>query len=172
MCSTWTVCASAGYTLCSGRTSVHLCTASLQNLAVQQDILFLSRCSSGMILLTLYSMVWDWRVSRVGPMLLYWPKLLYPCYSLLYFSVSLLSVYRLVLWGWGLWTDRVYTTLSQPCTAWLFNNNNNYYCMLIYVYIFFLQISLPVLLLYTICNIPEFRGQRKTYALSVSNGIL
>ena len=27
----------AGYTRCSGRTSVHLCTASLQNLAVQQD---------------------------------------------------------------------------------------------------------------------------------------
>ena len=26
-----------GYTRCSGRTSVHLCTASLQNLAVQQD---------------------------------------------------------------------------------------------------------------------------------------
>ena len=37
-CSTWTVCASAGYTpRCSGRTSAHLCTASLQNLAVEQD---------------------------------------------------------------------------------------------------------------------------------------
>ena len=35
---TWTVCASAGYTRCSGRTSVHLCTASLQNLAVRQDL--------------------------------------------------------------------------------------------------------------------------------------
>ena len=32
-----TVCASAGYTRCSGRTSVHLCTALLQNLTVQQD---------------------------------------------------------------------------------------------------------------------------------------
>ena len=30
------------------------------------------------------------------------------------FSSSLLSVYRLVLWGWGLWTDRVYITLSIP----------------------------------------------------------
>ena len=40
-------------------------------------------------------------------------------------SLSFLSVYRLVLWGWGLWTDRVYITLSQPCTADLFNNNNN-----------------------------------------------
>ena len=37
-----------------------------------------------------------------------------------YFSLSLLSVNRLVLWGWGLRTDRVYITLSQPCTADLF----------------------------------------------------
>ena len=37
-----TICASAGYTMCSGRTSVHLCTASLQNLAVQQDFYPLS----------------------------------------------------------------------------------------------------------------------------------
>ena len=29
--------------------------------------------------------LWDWRVSRAGPMLLYWPKLLYPFYSLLLF---------------------------------------------------------------------------------------
>ena len=36
------------------------------------------------------------------------------------FSFSLLSVYRLVLWGWGLRTDRMYITLSQPCTADLF----------------------------------------------------
>ena len=33
-----TVCASAGYTRCSRGTSVHLCTVSLQNLAVQQDL--------------------------------------------------------------------------------------------------------------------------------------
>ena len=34
----------------------------------------------------------------------------------------------LLLWGWGLRTDRVHITLSQPCTANLFfNNNNNYY---------------------------------------------
>ena len=55
-------------------------------------------------------------------MLLYWPKLLYPDYIIVFysFSFSLLSVYRLVLWGWGLRTDRVYITLSQPCTADLF----------------------------------------------------
>ena len=36
------------------------------------------------------------------------------------FSLSFLPVYRLVLCGWGLRTDRVYITLSQPCTADLF----------------------------------------------------
>ena len=39
------------------------------------------------------------------------------------FSLSLLSVYRLVLWGWGLRTDRVYKLyiiFSQPHTADLF----------------------------------------------------
>ena len=34
-----------------------------------------------------------------------------------YYSLSLLPIYRLVLRGWGLRTDRVYITLSQPCTA-------------------------------------------------------
>ena len=80
--------------------------------------LFPSRCPSGPILLTLYSMLWAFCVSRAGPMLFYWPKMLYPYYSLLYyFSLFILPVYTLVLWGWGLWTDRVYITLSQPCTA-------------------------------------------------------
>ena len=37
-----------------------------------------------------------------------------------YFSLSLFPVYRLVLRGWGLRTDLVYITLSQPCTADLF----------------------------------------------------
>ena len=46
-------------------------------------LLFPSRCPSGTILLTPYSMEWDWLVSRAGPMLLYWPKLLCPYYSLL-----------------------------------------------------------------------------------------
>ena len=40
-------------------------------------------CFSGTILLTPYSIVWDWRVSREGSMLLYWPKLLYSYNSLL-----------------------------------------------------------------------------------------
>ena len=83
-------------------------------------VLFPSRCPCGMILLTPYSMVWDWRVSRARPMLFYWPKMLYRFYNLLLFFPSLLSVYRLVSWGWGLRTDRVYITLSRPCTADLF----------------------------------------------------
>ena len=37
-----------------------------------------------------------------------------------YFSLSLLPIYRLALWGWGLRTDGVYITLSQPFTADLF----------------------------------------------------
>ena len=37
-----------------------------------------------------------------------------------YFFLSLLPVYWLVLWGWGLRTNRVYIPLSQPCTADLF----------------------------------------------------
>ena len=39
---------------------------------------------------------------------------------LLLFSLSLSSFYGLVLWGWGLRTDRVLTALSQPCIAGLF----------------------------------------------------
>ena len=73
---------------------------------------------SGTILLTPYSMVLDWRVSRAFFQSIFIglscsiPTIVF--YS---FSLSLLSVNRLVLWGWGLRTDRVYITLSQPCTA-------------------------------------------------------
>ena len=36
-------------------------------------------------------------------------------FSPILFSLSLLSFYGLVLWGWGLRTDRVLIALSQPC---------------------------------------------------------
>ena len=59
--------------------------------------LFPSQCPSGTILLALYSMVWDRLVSRAGPMLFYWPKLLYPyCIVFYYFLLSLLPVNRSV----------------------------------------------------------------------------
>ena len=51
-------------------------------------ILYPSQCPSGTILLTPYSIVWDGRVSGAGPMLSYWPKLLYPYDSLLFFPFS------------------------------------------------------------------------------------
>ena len=82
-------------------------------------LLFPSQYLSGTIWLTPYLMVWDWRVSRTGAMPFCWPS----C-SLLFclqpFSLSLLFLYRLVVWGWGLRTDRVSISLSRPCIADLF----------------------------------------------------
>ena len=74
---------------------------------------------SGTIWLTPYSMVWNWWVSRAGPMPFCWPScsLLF-CLQL--FSLSLLFFYRLVVWGCGLRTDRVPISLSRPCIANLF----------------------------------------------------
>ena len=82
-------------------------------------LLFPSQSLSGMIWLTPYLMVWDWRVSRAGPMPLCWPScsLLF-CLQL--FSLYLLFLYRLVVWGRGLRTDRVPISLSRPCIANLF----------------------------------------------------
>ena len=88
-------------------------------------LLFVSRCPSGTILLTPFSMVWDWLVSRAGPMLLYWPKLLYPYYSLLLFSpLFFLSI------GWycgaGVFELIRCTSLSiSLALPTFFNNNNN-----------------------------------------------
>ena len=112
-------------------------------------LLFHSYCPSGTILLTPHSMVWDWRVSRAGPMFFCCPRLLYPYYNLLLFfpfssfcllvviglrsldwflSLSLLSVYI----GWycaagviGLiGCISLSLSLALPTT---FNNNNYYY---------------------------------------------
>ena len=69
-------------------------------------LLFPCQYLCGTILVTPYSMLWDRRVSRAGPMPFYWPSCsLTLC--LLLFSLSLLSFYGMVLWGWGLRTDRV-----------------------------------------------------------------
>ena len=71
------------------------------------------------ILVTPYPIVFDWWVSRPGPMFFYWPSCSLP-FCLLLFSLSLLSLYGLVLWGWGLRSDRILIVLSQPCIANLF----------------------------------------------------
>ena len=83
-------------------------------------LLFTSQCPSGTILLTTYSMVWDWRVPRAGQCFFIGLSCSIQTIVFYYFSLSLLPVHRLVLWGWGLRTDRVYITLFQPCTADLF----------------------------------------------------
>ena len=80
------------------------------------------------LMMTPYSMVWNWRVSRSGPMPFQWPSCSLPlCLPL--FSFSLFSFYELVLWGWGLQTNRVLIALSKPWNAYLLcnttNNNNN-----------------------------------------------
>ena len=95
----------------------HLCVTSLQNLAVPQ--VFYSLFSISVDDLG-GSMVWDWRVSRAGPMPFYWPSCSLPFYLLL-FSHSLLSFFGLVFWGWGLRTDRVLIPLFQPCITNLFS---------------------------------------------------
>ena len=55
----------------------------------------------GMIMLIMYSMVWDWSVSKAGPMLIYLPKLLYPYLSYIFLFLFFLSI------GWY-------------CGAWIF----------------------------------------------------
>ena len=83
-------------------------------------LLFLSRCQSGTILQTPYSMVWDCGFQEQGRCFFIGLSCSIPTIVFYYFSLYLLHVYRLVLWGSGLRTDRVYITLSHPCTADLF----------------------------------------------------
>ena len=83
-------------------------------------LLFPSRCLSGTILLTPYSMVWAEWFQEQGQCCFIGLSCSIPAIVIYSLSLSLLSVYRLVLWGLGVRTDRVYITLSQPCTADLF----------------------------------------------------
>ena len=59
-----------------------------------------SRCPSGTILLTPYSVVCYWRVSRAGPRFFIGLSCSVPTIVFYSFSLSPVSVYRLVLWGW------------------------------------------------------------------------
>ena len=89
------------------------------------ELLFSFRCPSGTILLTPFSMVYDWRVSTAGPMLLYWPKLLYPYYSLL-LSFPF-STFLSIGWycGAGVFGLIGCISLSQSLALLTFFNNNN-----------------------------------------------
>ena len=86
-------------------------------------LLFPSQYLSGMIWLTPYLMVFDWQVSRAGPMPFCWPSCsLVFCLQL--FSLFLLFLHRLVVWGWvfGLIGCQYPSpSLSLPI---FFNNNN------------------------------------------------
>ena len=74
---------------------------------------FLYYC--GTILLTLYSIVWDWWVLRARPGFFIGLS----CCSLVF--PPLFSFYGLIdMWGWGLRTDKVLIALSRPCIADLF----------------------------------------------------
>ena len=86
---------------------MHLLAAEPRSTA---GLLFPSRYLSRTILVTLCSTVLDWRVSRVGPIPFCWPSCSFP-FCLLLFFPSLLSFYGLVLWGWGLTTNRVLIVL-------------------------------------------------------------
>ena len=72
---------------------------------------------SGTIWLTPYSMVWDRRVS--SPTSFCWLSCSH-IFCLQLFSLSLLFLYRLVVWGCGLRTDKVSISLSWPCIANIF----------------------------------------------------
>ena len=81
-------------------------------------LLFPCQYLCGTILVTPYSMVWGWRVSRARSMPFYWRSCSLT-FCLLLFSVCL-SFYVLVLWGWSLWTDWVLIALSKPFITNLF----------------------------------------------------
>ena len=67
--------------------------------------LFQYQCPCLTILLTQYSMVWTGWFQEQGQCFFIDLNAL-SLFVFNYFLISLHSVYRLVLWGWGLWTDR------------------------------------------------------------------
>ena len=87
-----------------------------------------SQRPAGTILLTPYSMVWDWRVSRAGPMLFYWHSLLYSYYSLLLFFPF--SFFLSLSWYCGAGVFGLIRCISLSLsvalpTSFIINNNKN-----------------------------------------------
>ena len=110
------ICARAGYTLCFCRPSVYLCASLLRSLTVSQDV----DTSLSVSLWNDVPLSNDVRLCGTGGFQeqgqSFFIGLRYSMpYWLILFSLSLLSFYRLVLWRWGLWTDRVQIVLCQPC---------------------------------------------------------
>ena len=84
---------------------------------------FASQCPCETNLLTLDSMEWDWRVSRAGPMLFYWPKRRYPFSSSTIFPFPL---FRSIGWYCGervfglIWCQSLAPSFALPTS---FNND-------------------------------------------------
>ena len=113
------ICAGAGYTRYCDRTAVHLCASSLQNLAGPPD--FYCPVSISVERSWWHRIRW-WGTGgfqEQGQCIFVGlaARSIFVSYC---FSISLLSVYRLLLWCWGRRTNRVLIALSQPCTANLF----------------------------------------------------
>ena len=115
-------CANAGYKRCSGRTSVHLCASSLQNLAVPHDFYSPLSVALERSCFPRFRCCGTGGFQEQGQFFFIFLSCSFPTIVFYYFSLYLLSVYRLVLWSCDLRTDRVYITLSQPCTADLFKH--------------------------------------------------
>ena len=90
------------------------CTASLQNLAVQQDFYSLLGVPLERFCYPRIRWCGTGGFQEQGQCFFIGISCSIPTIVFYSFSLFLLSVYRLVLWGWGLRTDRVYITLSQP----------------------------------------------------------
>ena len=88
-------------------------------------LLFSSRCPAGTILLTAYSMVWDWRDKEHSQCFFIGLSCSIPNMVFYSFSLSLLSVYRLVLWDWVFGLIGCISLSLSLALPTLFNNNNN-----------------------------------------------
>ena len=84
---------------------------------LQYRKLLLLQFRSGTILVTVYLQVWDLRVLRAMPMLLYLP-------TAHFFVFTVFTFYSFfLLLGWGLRIDRASIAFSLPCIADLYYNN-------------------------------------------------
>ena len=94
-----------------------------------RGLLFHSQCPSGTILLTRVRWCRTGGFQEQGQCFFIGLSCSIPTMVFYYFSLSLLSVYRLVLCGLGLRTDMVYISLSLSLAlpTFLNNNTNNHY---------------------------------------------
>ena len=117
--STCAFCASPGYTRHFDRTSVYLCAdARCITSQYRMTFIFLSVSLFNDLVDPVF-MVWIGGFQeQVQCLFVGLVALSFFCLQL--FSLSLLFLCTLVVWGWGLRTDRMSISLSRPCIANLF----------------------------------------------------